>query len=74
MERIPVLWKLTGVTAEMPDWVTGWSGETTEIAGNKVLTGKLYAGDAPSQGQTDWKGILIGSNVASVENLPFDKY
>lgn len=67
-ERIPVLWEYDRVEVELPDWVTEWDGNAVEIEGNKLLTGKLYAGESPkSEG---WTGVLIGNELAKVTGLP----
>ena len=61
-------------TLKYPDWVSEWDGDSVTINGNTVLTGKLYSGSKPYDGQENWSGLLIGSNVASVEGLPFEGY
>lgn len=70
-EHIPVLLQWSQVSADIPDWVTGWSGEATEIGDNKLLTGKIYAGAKPADSNKEnWTGILIGNELAEVKGLP----
>lgn len=59
------------VNTDIPNWVEEWDGTAAQVYGNNLLATKAYVGDAPSTNQTDWHGILMGSDVASVRNLPW---
>lgn len=70
-ERIPVLWKYSGVSVEIPSWVTEWNGTSAQFNGKNVLAAQAYVGDKPVEG-ISWTGLLMGSDIASLENWPYD--
>lgn len=78
-ERIDVVFTYVGVKAELPQWITQWTGSKAQFNGTDVLAVRAYIGDAPiehNKGQTDaeyreFTGVLLGSNLTKVKGLPF---
>lgn len=71
-ERIPVLWKLTGVTAEIPDWVKEWDGDKATFNGTDAFAVRSYIGSAPNA-NSYFTGILMGNDICELEELPWGK-
>lgn len=70
-ERIPVLLQWSQVSTNIPSWVTEWDGTSAQFNGKNVLAAQAYVGDKPTEG-TPWTGLLMGSDIASLENWPYD--
>lgn len=56
-----------GVDANLLDWVKNWDGKKTQIGGNYVIAGGIYAG-APvdANGLTTGTGVAMGDKVVSM--------